>query len=538
MSKPTAVPAGFAADSYEKKGPERALGENEQCFATLFSIGPAAAISRLDDGQFTKVNTAFLRLFGYSQEEVLGHTAAELGLWPATEERDALVRLLKQRGHAENFEAAFRRKSGEKGILLISAQQIEMEGRPCLFGTLVNITERRQMEENLRQSQKMDCIGHLAGGVAHEFNNILAAMMMTLGLAQTGDLAAETRDLLQDIEKSCKRAAEIITQLLAFSRQSTMHVQLVDLAATISAQREFLTRFLGERVEISSDLAPGLPPVRVDKTLVEQVLLNLCLNARDAMENSGRLTLRLTQEQVSEARAREHPEARPGHFLRLSVADAGCGMDHATLQRLFEPFFTTKDVGQGLGLGLATVRGIVQQHQGWVEVQSGVGKGSTFSVYFPVAGPSSAAVAKPPIQPTGPAARRTILLVEDDARLRRVSRLVLERLGHKVLEAATGVEALACWEAYRGEIALIYTDMVMPGEVSGLQLAKRALAEKPSLKVILTSGYNTAPVGFPEDDGSIIYLPKPCPHGTLLEAVQRCLNPDHLALSRSTGTPI
>jgi signal transduction histidine kinase len=256
-------------------------------------------------------------------------------------------------------------------------------------------TVEDELEERLRQSQKLEGIGHLAGGIAHEFNNILAAMTMNLNLVQMSSLEAEARELLSEIEKLSRKAAALIKQLLAFSRQSMLQPQHVDVVAVVSRQCTMLERLLGERITLEFSSAPTLPWVNADKSMIEQVLLNLCLNARDAMKNGGLLRLRLEEAEVGAEQAMVRGEAQPGRYVCLSVTDTGCGMDERALKRLFEPFFTTKEVGQGTGLGLATVRGIVQQHHGWVEVESCVGKGSIFRVYLP-------AVARPAVAPAAP----------------------------------------------------------------------------------------------------------------------------------------
>ena len=274
-----------------------------------------------------------------------------------------------------------------------------------------------------------------------------------------------------------------------------------------------------------SFLAPaGLPWVNADQTMLEQVLLNLCLNARDAMKKGGRLRLHLEEAEVSAERAKAQDGAQPGRQVCLSVSDTGCGMDERTLKRLFEPFFTTKDVGQGTGLGLATVRGIVEQLLGWVEVESCVERGSTFRVYLPGIDPPVAAQAASQLKPSL-RGRGTILMVEDELSIRKVTRTLLSHTGYVVLEAANADEALLLWEAHRAEIDLIYTDMVMPGALSGLQLAERALGEKPSLKVIITSGYNINQVDLDKtSEVRVVYLPKPCDPATLLSTVRECMH--------------
>lgn len=446
----------------------------------------------------------------------LGHYCA------SGEVMQQMLRVLRQGGEVTDFEMCFKTREGSEFWALVCGNQIEFGSQPAFLLSFNDITARRQLEDRLRQSQKMEGIGHLAGGMAHEFNNILAGIMLSLELAQMHTMHSEARELLRGVESSCRRAADLIKQLLAFSRQSHLRAETLDMAVTVSSQINMLKRFLGECISLEFTHPEVLPPVRADKSLMEQVVLNLSLNARDAMKNGGVLRLDLAQVDVCEKHTAQHADARVGRFVCLSVTDTGCGMDEQTESRLFEPFFTTKDVGQGTGLGLATVRGIVQQHQGWVEVESRLNQGSTFRVYLPAAdGEDSSADsdAKETVTATG-----TILLVEDEALVRAPSRQLLASNGYSVLEAADGTEALTVWSAHRSEIDLIYTDMVMPGEISGLQLGKHALAEKPGLKVIITSGYNSDMLNLDSLTASqIVFLPKPCPPGKLLTAVGRCL---------------
>ena len=297
----------------------------------------------------------------------------------------------------------------------------------------------------------------------------------------------------------------------------------VVLAAAVSKQGKILGRLLGERITLELSIADKLPWVNADMGMVEQVLLNLCLNARDAMKDGGLLRLCLRDAELVTEQTKAHVEAAPGSYVCLSVTDTGCGMDDRTLQRLFEPFFTTKDVGQGTGLGLATVRGIVQQLGGWVDVESCVGKGSTFRVCLPAVAQPSAAPLAPQTEKPVPG-QRTILLVEDEPGLRRPVRMLLERIGYTVLEAADGNEALALWRKHPAEINLVYTDVVMPGGPTGIELADQMLAEEPGVKVIITSGYNADTFGLANLTGtSRVFVPKPCPAPNLLSLIQKCL---------------
>jgi len=385
---------------------------------------------------------------------------------------------------------------------------------------------RLGMETRLRQAAKMEAVGHLAGGMAHEFNNILAAMMMNVSLAQMLKPAADLAETLQELQALAQRAAGLIKQLLAYSRQSVLRPQPLDLATVLTRQAAGWRELLGPGVDLQLPPAKGCPLwVNADGALIEQVLRQFCLNARDAMPQGGSLRISLDPVELEADQAKLNDEARAGKQVCLTVADTGCGMDQRTLGRVFDPFFTTKDVGQGTGLGLATVHGIVQQHHGWVTVESVPGRGSTFRVYLPAWDPPVPSAPRSRPEAAAPA-RGTILMVEDESALRTVTRALLVHTGYRVLEAGDAREALALWQKHRGEIDLLFTDMVMPGDLSGLDLAQRIRADRPDLKVIIISGYNTEAAGLSQgSEASMIYLAKPCPPERLIRVIGECSPP-------------
>jgi len=509
------------------------LGAEQRLRSILQSMADGVALQAAD-GTIIDCNRSAEKILGLSREQIMGRQSTD-PRWKATredgrpfpgEEHPGMV-ALRTGQSCHDVTMGLCLPDGSQRWISINAEPMFKPGeaRPyAVVNSFADVTERRRFEERLRQSQKMEGIGHLAGGMAHEFNNILAAMMMNLGLAQTLNTGAEVGVLLRETDDSCRRAAGLINQLLAFSRQSMMQREPMDLAAAVSTQCKLLHRLLGERIILEFASPAGLPWVKADKGMIEQVVLNLCLNARDAMKEGGRLQLHVEEAAVGAEQARAQEGAQPGNYLCLSVADTGCGMDEQTRQRLFEPFFTTKDVGKGPGLGLATVRGIVQQHDGWVEVESLIGKGSTFRIYLPaVAQPQANPAAAPTAAPAG--SQGTILVVEDEPMLRTASRKLLASVGYAVLEAADGRQALALWREHRADIKLVYTDMVMPGDLNGLQLAQLLLADAPGLKVIITSGYHTDQPNLNQvADSSIIYLPKPCSPGDLTAVIRKCLS--------------
>jgi two-component system, cell cycle sensor histidine kinase and response regulator CckA len=395
-----------------------------------------------------------------------------------------------------------------------------------------DITERLNLEAQLRHSVKMEAVGQLAAGVAHDFNNILTIIQGHAELlSQTPELATKNEKSIRQIAVAAERASQLINQLLMFSRKQVMQQRQVNLNEIIQHISPMLHGLVGEHVVFEFNSAPNLPSLCVDVGMMEQVLVNLVINARDAMRRGGRLVLTTSQQLLEPVASVLNPEARPGHFVCLSVADTGCGMDANTLNHLFEPFFTTKEPGKGTGLGLATIYGIVKQHKGWVLVDSQMDKGSTFTIFLPAgdkpADAAQSAEAQKPASSLSAMAQgdETILVVEDEAALRELVVNVLEICGYRIYQARTGVEALRVWEKHKSEIDLLLTDMVMPEGMSGRQLAERLQAEDPALKVIYTSGYSPGMAG---KDIALLegfnFLAKPYPPSRLAHVVRDCLD--------------
>ena len=388
-----------------------------------------------------------------------------------------------------------------------------------------DITDGVNMEAQLRQAQKMESVGQLAAGVAHDFNNILTIVQghSTL-LASDSSLNPDLAESARQISLAADRAANLTRQLLMFSRKQIMQPQLLSLNDVITNLSKMLRAMVGESVNLRRELDPDLPAIHADPGMMEQILVNLAVNARDAMRRGGDLVLGTRCVEIDGTYVHSHPEARAGHFVCLTVSDTGHGMDAATLARIFEPFFTTKDVGKGTGLGLATIYGIVKQHQGWVEVESEVGEGTAFKIYVPA---SCKAMPHDTARPARevPGGDETILVVEDEPALRELVQEILEKKGYRVLEASTGVQALKLWERHKDEIDLLLTDMMMPEGVSGRELAEHVMAERSDLKVIYSSGYSLDVVspGFTAREG-LNFLQKPYDPETLAQIVRDCLN--------------
>jgi PAS domain S-box-containing protein len=388
-----------------------------------------------------------------------------------------------------------------------------------------DVTERLNLEAQLRQSQKMESIGQLAAGVAHDFNNILTIIQGHAGLLNTdASLNVELSESARQIAVAAERAANLTRQLLMFSRKQIMQPQMLNLNEVVSNLARMVRALVGEQVDLRCQLTDDLPPIYGDPGMIEQVLVNLAVNSRDAMPRGGSLSIRSDMAEIEPDYLEQQPEAKPGYHVCLTVTDTGHGMDAATLSRIFEPFFTTKEIGKGTGLGLATVYGIVKQHQGWIEVDSQIGHGTSFRIYFPVCARQTIELreTKPKEIPGGD---ETILVVEDEPALRELVQEILEKKGYRVLEAATGAQALQVWEDHKHDIDLLLTDMMMPEGLTGRELAERVLQERADLKVIYSSGYSLEVIspGFAFQDG-VNFLQKPYNPETLAETVRKCLN--------------
>jgi two-component system cell cycle sensor histidine kinase/response regulator CckA len=396
----------------------------------------------------------------------------------------------------------------------------------AISSQLGQFVERRLLEDQLRQSQKMEAIGQLAGGVAHDFNNLLTVIQGHAELLMSQDgLDGRTLEQLNQMFLAGQRAANLTRQLLTFSRKQVMQVKILDLNQVIGDLLKMLRRVIGEDVALQTNLARKLPSLRADAGMLEQVVMNLCVNARDAMPQGGRLAIGTETAVLGERDVQQMPQARSGEFVCLRVRDTGSGMSPEILAHIFEPFFTTKAAGKGTGLGLATVYGIVKQHEGWIEVSSNVGEGTEFKIFLPGAPSPASETARIAPQLAMRGGTETILLVEDELAVRELARTVLERLGYQVLEAGSGVDAVSVWEEHRSEIDLLLTDMIMPDQMTGLELAQRLQPEKPDLKVIFTSGYSTDLVGRQLEliEGKN-FLQKPYPPRKLAQTIRECLD--------------
>ncbi len=474
--------------------------EGERTRALLAAIVESsndAIVSTLLDGTIASWNGAAERLFGYTALEAVGQPIGLIVPGDRQQEEAELLGRISGGERIELFETERQRKDGARVAVSISLAPVsDATGKVVgISKTLRDLTAQnaaaavlRETEGQLRQSQKMEAVGRLAGGIAHDFNNLLSVILSYSDLLLSDRrLGAQSSADLNEIRRAAMSASDLTTRLLAFSRKQVIDPKVLDLNEMLAGMDRILARVLGEDVELVSSLAPGLGRIRVDASNLEQVLMNLAVNARDAMPSGGKLTLETGNVELDAEYAAHHLGVEPGAYVMLAVSDSGVGMDAATQARIFEPFFTTKEVGKGTGLGLSTVFGIVQQARGSVWVYSEPGKGTTFKLYFPRADVEAEAAGPAPAV-TSLRGAETILLVEDQEQVRGAAHAILKQCGYRVLVAASPPEALSLCEAHSGPIHLILTDVVMP-QMSGTALVQEVRALRPTIKVLYMSGY-------------------------------------------------
>ncbi len=399
----------------------------------------------------------------------------------------------------------------------------EMETVHCYA---IDITERVNLETQLRQSQKMESIGQLAAGIAHDFNNVLTIVQgYSKMLLEDNMLPADAKEPIEQISLAAQRATNLTRQLLTFSRKQVMQAQPLDLNETVSNVTRFLRRILGEDIALHFNYTPNLPSVEADIGMLEQLIINLAVNSRDAMPKGGTVTVGTALIEINHTHVRINPEAHVGRYVCLRISDTGSGIPAEILPRIFEPFFTTKAVGKGTGLGLATVYGVVKQHQGWVEVLSEVGKGTTFRIYFPASAVTADVTGSKTITEKNCRGNETVLVVEDEPQLRAMVCGVLKQNGYRTLEASCGPEAIPLFKENADKIAVVLTDMVMPGNMNGRELGEILHKDKPDLRIIYTSGYS--PEMFSKDSvlkPGLNFLQKPYHPSALAKMVRDCLD--------------
>jgi PAS domain S-box-containing protein len=471
---------------------EEALSASEASYRLLFDNNPRPMwVFDAKTLAFLAVNDAAIEKYGYCRAEFLRMTIKDIRPPEDVEVlMDNLMKAPEVLENAGNFR--HRKKDGSVIEVEIASHELCFEGKPARLVLANDVTEKKELESQLRQSQKLEGVGQLAGGIAHDFNNLLTVI---LGRSQMLQKKLEKASPLQRdvnlIHQTAERAASLTRQLLAFSRKQLLHPKVLDLNTVVADMDKMLQRLIGEHIEFATVLHPGLGRVKVDPGQMEQVIMNLAVNARDAMPQGGKLMIETGNAALDEAYTRQHMRVQPGRYVMLAVTDAGCGMDSETQTRIFEPFFTTKEPGKGTGLGLSTVYGIVKQSGGNVWVYSEVGRGSTFKIYLPRVDDEADQVSAIQESDRKIKGTETILLVEDEEAVRELSQEILREEGYQVLVASNGVEALHLCQHYNGSIDLVVTDVVMP-KMSGPELARQLSSIRPAAKTLFLSGYTNA----------------------------------------------
>ena len=522
------VTARVAAE-LERELAEQALRDSEARHRAILESSLDGVVVFRASGAIVEFNAAAEAMFDRRREDVIGLNVADV-IMPASLREGhgrSLVQYVQRQTNGvinERIDMPASRADGTEFPVEISLVPIP-GSRPLLSASIRDITDRLKLEEQLRQSQKLQAIGQLAGGVAHDFNNLL-----TIVMGYTEAILTDIRpghplfEAATQIHDAGERAALLTRQLLLFGRKAILEPRAVDLNAVIQSTGPMLRRLLGEDVTMATVLDPSLQRAHIDRGQIEQVIVNLCLNARDAMPRRGLITIETRSHAFDDQYCRSHPTHKPGAFLQLSVTDTGTGMTPDVVQHLFEPFFTTKGPGKGTGLGLATVYGILQQAGGFITVETTLGIGSVFRVFLP----SAVSVAPQPHVPQAPPpspGRETVLLVEDEDAVRRLARLSLERNGYTVLEAAGGEEALHLSDSYPGTIDALVTDVVMAG-INGREVSERLRASRPTLKVLFMSGYNDdAVVRNGLGEAPTAFLQKPFDSRILASKIREVLGP-------------
>ncbi|MCX6538899.1 MAG: response regulator [Acidobacteria bacterium] len=522
-----AISLGLAVSiGIRRRRHRRELQEREQRFSQIFHSSPlASAISSVDEGRFVDINEAFVRNFGFARDGVIGRTATDIGLWLRPEDRSAVVSALSGPDAQHWVETSLRRKSGEVADVVTYAARIEIGGKPALVWQILDVTAQRRLEAQLRQAHKMESVGRLAGGVAHDFNNLLTVIMGNASLLDDAlEHGDERHGEVEQIRIAAERAEKLTRQLLAFARKQIVEPRTTNLNDLVLKTDRMLRRLIGEHVELVTIMTPDAAAVFVDPAQIEQVLVNMAVNARDAMPNGGTLTLRTANVGIAESDPTREPDTPPGAYVRLSVVDTGTGMDAHTAAHVFDPFFTTKEAGKGTGLGLATCYGIVKQARGQITIDTASGRGTAFHIDLPVARVQDQPAEMPETQAELPRGREVVLLVEDEVQVRRLAATILRQRGYEVFEAASGSDALQFEAAHQGPIDMLVTDIVMP-QMRGTELASHLRSRRPDLKVLFVSGYTDDQVFRQEvGAGPFAFLAKPFTPAALANKVREQLD--------------
>jgi two-component system, cell cycle sensor histidine kinase and response regulator CckA len=503
---------GCLQDITDRKNEEERRRKAEAEYRALFERATEGIFRSSLDGRYLTVNPAWAKILGYDSPEDLVSSVTDLSrqVWNDPDDRQQYLKKLQEDGVIYGYESQLKRKDGSKIWVSQNTRAVrDCDGRTLYYeGFVEDITERKQLEEQFLQAQKLEAVGRLAGGVAHDFNNLLGVITGFTDLTlEDGNFDERTKRRLGDIKKAANRAVEVTRQLLAFSRKQVLQTQALNLNPVVEDAARMLARLLGEDIRLVVSLDPEVGWVNADPTSIEQILMNLAVNARDAMPHGGNLTIQTANILFREVQSETQMQIPPGDYVMLIVSDTGTGIMEEYKQHIFEPFFTTKEIGQGTGLGLSTVYGIVQQSGGFISFDTELGRGTEFKIYLPrIAAAITDSVQEGP--ETIPRGSETILLVEDDPSLRAFDVELLEDLGYKVIEAANAAEAIAAADQLSEPLHVLMTDVIMPG-LNGRQLAERLLETRPTLKVLYVSGYSDNIVQKAILVGGAAFLQKP-----------------------------
>jgi two-component system cell cycle sensor histidine kinase/response regulator CckA len=514
----------LAVDVTERKRHEERLRQSEERFSKAFRSSPLPiTIVTEKEDLYLDTNEAFLRMTGWTREEVIGHRGDDLHLWAVPEHRQELMDQLGQFGRVLALETKFWTRAGEVRTVEIAAEPIQLKETRCVLTIMNDVTEARLMEQQFRQAQKMEAVGRLAGGIAHDFNNLIMVVESYAHLAkQRAQDPERVRRYTELMEAALERATALTRQLLAFGRKHAQELQACELNSIVGSFSGLLDHVVPEDIQVSIKLnATGR--VLADPGQIEQVLMNFALNARDAMPNGGLLSIETSDVELTEAYARSRGAPIPaGSYQMIAVADNGTGMDEATQAQIFEPFFTTKPAGKGTGLGLATAYAIMQQHGGHIWVYSEPGRGTNMKLYFPQAFGMSTPLQPEVLPPMAEEGNETLLLVEDQIRLREVMSEYLSSKGYNVISAADGPAAMDICRSSRKRIDVLITDLIIPG-ACGSEVARVARQRFPALKVIYMSGYSGRRLDDQPGEDSV-FLEKPFDLPTLTRAIRQMVN--------------
>lgn len=504
----------------------------ERCalYSGLYNHAPVPMGITDEDGRLIEYNEAFIHTLGHTRQD-LAQIKDTSELYENPQDHFRILELIKKNGRVYRFESKMKRKNGTTCEVLVSGALIEIHGRRLIHGVVEDISDRKELEERLRHAQKMEAVGQLAGGIAHDFNNLLTAILGNTSMLLPMQTGIEL-ELLRGIESGALRAADLVRKLLGFSKRSMLSLQPVDLRVVVDDTIRILSRAMDPRIQVEIETSNEVWKVKADFSQMSQVLMNLCLNSRDAMQNGGVLRIETKSMVVSEAHARQIPEARVGDFVRLRVKDSGHGIPEEIRDKVFDPFFTTKTESGGTGLGLAMVFGIVQQHKGWLECTSEVGKGTTIDVYLPRLSEAMDEVAPVHFPSDGAYfGQETVLVVDDEILIRDLAKKMLDRFGYKAMVAASGEEALKIFREKHKFIDLVLLDVLMP-RLSGPETLQQLRELDPNVPVILSSGYSADQF----DGGTSIeaagLIQKPYRAEDLARAIRRAL--DHKKIRPKT----